>query len=456
MRSPSTDLVILGGGPAGYSTAIRAAQLGRKVTIVEEDLMGGTCLHRGCIPTKALLHAAEIADNARVAGQFGITTSFDGIDHTKLHAYKNGIVNRLHRGLDGLVAHWGIPVVRGRGRVTGPTAVTVDGAEITAATVVVATGSAPRIPSGVSLSERVLTSDQALGLPEIPGSAIILGGGVIGVEFASLWASLGAKITVLEALPRLVAGEDPAVSAQLERAFRRRKITAKTGTSVCGIESDNTGVVVTDDAGTRYEADVLLLATGRAPRTVDVGLEEVGVQLDNGFVVTDERLRTTVPSIYAVGDIVRGPQLAHRGFQHGIFVAEDIAGLVPQPVDDAGIPRITYSRPEIASVGLSETVARERFGDRVATATHDLAGNGRSQILKTAGSVTIVTGPKGDVLGVHMIGERVSELIGEAQLLCNLGVTAADAARFVHAHPTQTEALGEALLAAAGKPLHAH
>jgi dihydrolipoamide dehydrogenase len=363
MTTASTDLVILGGGPAGYSTGIRAAQLGRSVTIVEEDLVGGTCLHRGCIPTKALLHAAEIADNARAASQFGISATFDGIDHPKLHAYKNGIVNRLHKGLEGLVAHWGITVVRGRGRITGPTAVCVDGAEITASTIVVATGSAPRIPGGITPGGRILTSDQALELREIPTTAIILGGGVIGVEFASLWASLGVKVTILEALPRLVAGEDPAVSTQLERAFRRRKITAKTGVSVSGVDADNTGVVVTDDAGNRYEADVVLLAAGRAPRTADVGLEDVGVQLDNGFVVTDDRLRTAVASIYAVGDIVRGPALAHRGFQHGLFVAEEIAGLTPQAVVDADIPRITYCRPEIASVGLSETAARERFGD---------------------------------------------------------------------------------------------
>lgn len=456
MSTPDYDLVVLGGGPAGYSAAIRAAQLGRTVAVIEEDLIGGTCLHRGCIPTKALLHAAEIADNAREAAQFGIITTFDGIDHPRLHAYKNGIVSRLHKGLEGLVAHWDITVVHGRGRLTGPTTVTVDGANITGSTIAVATGSAPRIPTGVTLGDRILTSDHALTLPAVPTTAIILGGGVIGVEFASLWASMGTKVVLIEALPRLVAGEEPTVSAQLERAFRRRRITAKTGVTMASVRADDTSVVITDDAGTRYDAEVLLLATGRAPRTADLGFEDVGIELDNGFVVTDNRLRTTVPSIYAVGDIVRGPQLAHRGFQHGVFVAEEIAGLSPQTIDDTTIPRITYSRPEIASVGLSEDAARKRFGDDITTATHDLAGNGRSQILKTAGSIKMVVGPKGDVLGVHMIGDRVSELIGEAQLLSNLGVTVADAARYIHAHPTQTEALGEALLSAAGKPLHAH
>ncbi|GFG52439.1 dihydrolipoyl dehydrogenase [Mycolicibacterium agri] len=456
MSTFSTDLVVLGGGPAGYSTAIRAAQLGRTVTVIEEDLVGGTCLHRGCIPTKGLLHAAEVVDSTREAARFGVNSTFDGIDNTKLHAFKDGIVGRLHKGLEELVAHWGITVIHGRGRLTGPTTAVVDGVEITGSTVVVATGSAPRVPTGLTLGDRIITSDQALTLPMVPTTAIVLGGGVIGVEFASLWASLGSKVTVIEALPRLVAGEDSAVSAQLERAFRRRRIIAKTGVSIASVDADGTGVVVIDDAGTHHVADVLLVATGRAPRTADLGLEDVGILLDDGFVLTDARLRTAVPTIYAIGDIVRGPQLAHRGFQHGVFVAEEIAGHAPQPVEDANVPRITYCRPEIASVGLTEAAAREQFGDEITTASHDLVGNSRSQILKSAGSVKIIVGPKGDVLGVHMIGERVSELIGEAQILCSLGVAAADAARYIHAHPTQSEALGEALLAAVGKPLHGH
>ncbi|MGV9798744.1 dihydrolipoyl dehydrogenase [Mycobacterium sp. NPDC003449] len=452
----SADLVILGGGPGGYATALRAAQLGLSVTLIEESDLGGTCLHRGCIPTKALLHAAEIADNARGAAQFGITATFDGIDTEALHAYKNGVVTRLHKGLQGLIPAQGINVVNGRGRLTGPHTVDVDGQTVTGTSVVLATGSAPKLIPGIDISGPVLTSDQALELPAIPGSAIILGGGVIGVEFASLWASFGTAVTIVEAEPRLVPNEEASIAKYLERAFRRRKITAKTGARVVDVVSGDESVTVTLDSGITLDADVLLVAVGRGPRTQGMGFEESGVTLSRGFVVTDDRLRTSVPSVYAVGDIVAGTQLAHRAFQQGVFVAEQIAGLEPDFVADAGIPRITYSRPEIASVGLSEAAAREQFGDDVNTVTYDLAGNGKSQILKTSGAVTLVVAPTGAVVGVHMVGDGVGELIGEAQILYNLEIKAAEAAKFVHAHPTQGEALGEALLAAAGRPLHGH
>ncbi|MCX8561923.1 dihydrolipoyl dehydrogenase [Mycolicibacterium mucogenicum] len=450
------DVVILGGGPGGYAAAIRSAQLGRSVVLIDESAVGGTCLHRGCIPTKALLHAAEVADSARTAAQFGITASFDGVDVTKLHGFKNTVVSRLHKGLTGLIAALGITVINCRGRLTGPTTVEVDGTTVTGGAVVLATGSAPKVPSIIETSDRVLTSDQALELDHIPSSAIILGGGVIGVEFASLWTSLGAKVTIVEALPRLVPNEDAAISAYLERLFRRRKITAKTGALVTGVTSDEESVQVTLESGDVLSADVLLVAVGRGPRTADLGLVEAGVELDGGFVVTDDKLRTNVPTVYAIGDIVAGLQLAHRAFQQGLFVAEQIAGRGPEAVAELGIPRVTYCDPEIASVGLTEEVAREQYGDGVETVTYDLAGNGRSQILKASGAVKLVVDPAGTVVGVHMIGAGVSELIGEAQLLYNLGVKAAEAARFVHAHPTQNEALGEALMAVAGAPLHLH
>ena len=453
----TADVVVLGGGPGGYAAAIRSAQLGLSVAMIDEDRLGGTCLHRGCIPTKALLHAAEVADSARTAAQFGVGATFDGIDTEKLHGFKDGVVSRLHKGLTGLIADYGITVVNGRGRLTGPTTVEVDGSTVTGAAIVLATGSAPRMPHGMTTSPRVLTSDQALELPTIPETAIILGGGVIGVEFASLWASFGVKVTIVEALPRLVPAEDVTISAYLERLFRRRRITAKTGTRVTDVTSDEDAVRVTLDSGDVLSADVLLVAVGRVPRTDDLGLSETGVATTpDGFVVTDHQLRTSVPTVYAIGDVVAGLQLAHRAFQHGIFVAEHLAHREPELVADTGVPRVTYCRPEIASVGLTEEAARERHGDGVDTVVYDLAGNGRSQILKASGAVKLVVGPSGAVVGVHIIGDGASELIGEAQLLCNLGVKAAEAARFVHAHPTQNEALGEALMAVAGAPLHLH
>ncbi|KAF0965253.1 dihydrolipoyl dehydrogenase [Rhodococcus sp. T7] len=454
--SRSADVVILGGGSGGYAAAIRSAELGRSVILIEENELGGTCLHKGCIPTKALLHSAEIADSARTAAQFGVDVTFGGVDLEKVLSYQNTIVTRLHKGLQGLVDSYGITVVNGRGRLVGPNGVEVDGELITGAAVVLATGSSPKTLPGISIGGRVVSSDQALVLPTVPRKAIILGGGVIGVEFASVWASFGASVTIVDAMSRLVPNEDETVSKYLERAFRRRKIAAKTGVRVTEVAQDDDGVTVTLDSGDVLDADVVLVAVGRGPNTASMGYEETGVVLDRGFVVTSDRLRTTVPNVYAVGDIVPGLQLAHRGFQQGIFVAEEIAGLRPDVIDETGIPRVTYSHPEVASVGLTESAAREKFGDEIRTVVYDLAGNGKSQILKTSGAVKLVVAPDGVVVGVHMVGDRVGELIGEAQLLYNFEVDAAQAAKFVHAHPTQGEALGEALLAVAGKPLHVH
>ncbi|MFN3007165.1 dihydrolipoyl dehydrogenase [Mycolicibacterium wolinskyi] len=454
MTSTSADVVVLGGGPGGYATALRSAQLGLSVILIEEGEVGGTCLHRGCIPTKALLHAAEIADNARAAAQFGVHATFDGVDPQQLHAYKDSVIARLHKGLQALLPAQGVTVVNGHGHLTGPNTVDVAGQTVTGGAIVLATGSAPKPLPGIETGDRVITSDEALELRSIPQRAVILGGGVIGVEFASLWASFGTAVTVVEAEPRLVPHEDETVSKHLERAFRRRKITAKTGARVTGVDQTDEGVTVTLENGAVIEADLLLVAVGRIPRTD--GLDQAGITLERGFVVTDDRLRTTVPTVYAVGDIVAGTQLAHRAFQQGIFVAEELAQRNPDPIDETGIPRVTYSRPEIASVGLTEAQARTRFGDNVETASHDLAGNGKSQILKTSGTVKLVLAPSGAVVGIHLVGERVGELIGEAQLIYNLQIKPGEAAKFVHAHPTQNEALGEALMAAAGMPLHGH
>ncbi|RHW26160.1 dihydrolipoyl dehydrogenase [Nocardioides immobilis] len=459
------DVLILGAGSGGYACALRAAQLGLSVALVEQSKLGGTCLHVGCIPTKALLHAAEIADATREAESFGVLAKYDGVDAAGVLAYADGVVSRLFKGLTGLVKSRGIRVVEGRGTLTGSHEVTVEGADgtvtLTGRNVVLATGSTPRLIPGIEIDgTRVLTSDDALRLDRVPRSAIVLGGGVIGCEFASVWRSFGTEVTIVEALPRLLPPEDAASSAALERAFRKRGITSRTGTSVTGVttsDEDGGGVVVTLSDDTELRADVLLVAVGRGPRTEGLGYEEQGVTLDRGFVTVDDHCRTGVDGVWAVGDIVPGLQLAHRGFQQGIYVAEQIGGLDPRPIDERGIPRVTYSRPEVASVGLTEEQAKEQYGDDgVATLTYDLAGNGRSQILRTQGFVKLVREVDGPVVGVHLVGERVGELIGEAQLVYGWEAHPDDVAPLVHAHPTQHEALGEAFLALAGKPLHTH
>jgi dihydrolipoamide dehydrogenase len=452
------DVVILGGGSGGYACALRAAQLGLTVALVEKDKLGGTCLHRGCIPTKALLHAGEVADAAREADQFGVKASLEGVDMSGVNSYKDGVVGRLFKGLQGLVKSRGITVVEGSGRLVGPRTVEVDGTRYEGGHVVLASGSYSKTLPGLEIDgKHVITSDQALSLDAVPNKAIVLGGGVIGVEFASAWRSFGADVTIIEALPRLVPAEDADSSKAVERAFRKRKIAFKTATPFKSVQTTGSGVSVTVESGEVYDADLLLVAVGRGPSTDGLGYDEQGVRMDRGFVLTDERLRTSVDGVYAVGDIVPGPQLAHRGFAQGIFVAEDIAGLRPASIDDMGIPRVTYCEPEVASVGLTEDEARQKYGEEaVETLTYDLGGNGKSQILKTQGFVKLVRERKGPVVGVHMVGARVGELIGEAQLIYNWDAFPEDVAALVHMHPTQNEALGEAHLALAGKPLHAH
>ena len=458
MADTDFDVLILGAGSGGYACALRAAQLGLKVALVEKGDLGGTCLHVGCIPTKALLHAAEIADSARDSEQFGVRATLEGVDMAGVNSYKDGVVSRLFKGLTGLVKGRGVTVVAGEGRLTGPREVTVDGTAYTGRHVVLATGSYARSLPGLEVDgERVITSEHALRLERVPASVVVLGGGVIGCEFASVWRSFGAEVTIVEALPRLVAAEDEASSKVLERTFKKRGIKARTGTPFQSVKTTDDGVAVTLEGGDVVEAELLLVAVGRGPVTEGLGFDEQGVEMERGFVRTDERCRTNLEGVYAVGDIVPGLQLAHRGFQQGIFVAEEIAGLEPTPIDETGIPRVTYSHPEVASVGLDEATARATYGDdQVETLTYDLGGNGKSQILKTQGFVKLVRRTDGPVVGVHMVGDRVGELIGEAQLIYGWEAHAEDVAPLVHAHPTQNEALGEAHLALAGKALHAH
>ncbi|MDN3494364.1 dihydrolipoyl dehydrogenase [Planococcus sp. APC 4015] len=455
MTDHTFDLVVLGGGSGGYAAALRAAELGKTVAIVEKDKLGGTCLHRGCIPTKALLHAAEVADTTRDAASIGVRASFEGVDPDGVRAYRENIVAKKFAGLQGLIKARGITVIAGEGRLEAGPAVRVGDDLYRGTDVVLATGSYSRTLPGLEIGGRVLTSEHALDLSEIPERVVILGGGVIGVEFASVWRSFGVDVTIVEALPHLAPSEDLALSKGLERAFRKRGIAYSLGVRFQSVSQTADAVTVTLEDGKTLEADYLLVAVGRGPSTAGLGFEEAGVTLDRGFVVTDDRLRTGVANVWAVGDIVPGLQLAHRGFQQGIFVAEEIAGLSPVVVPDVYIPKVTYSHPELASVGLTQAQAESAHGaDAVVAYEYNLAGNGKSEILGTSGIVKVVRVVDGPVVGVHLIGDRVGELIAEGQLAVVWEAHPEDIAPFIHAHPTQSEALGEAFLALAGKPLH--
>ncbi|MEY2945393.1 MAG: hypothetical protein RL243_135 [Actinomycetota bacterium] len=458
MADHNFDVVILGGGSGGYAAALRSAQLGMTVALIERDKLGGTCLHRGCIPTKALLHAAEVADVTREAAAYGVSATLNGIDMPTVNNYRDGIVERLYKGLTGLVGHSkNITLVSGEGRLTGPKTVTVGGDNYTGNNVVLATGSYSRSLPGLEIGGRVITSEHALQLNFVPNKVIVLGGGVIGVEFASVWKSFGTDVTIVEGLPSLVPNEEPAVSKALERAFRKRGINFKTGVRFSGVTQSENGVVVTLEDGTTLDAELLLVAVGRGPNATGFGYEEQGITMERGWVITNERLQTNLPGVYAAGDIVPGLQLAHRGFQQGIFIAEEIAGLNPRTIDENNIPKVTYCEPEIASVGLTEAKAAEKYGsENISTYEYNLGGNGKSQILGTAGFVKLVRQNNGPVVGIHMIGSRVGEQIGEAQLIVSWEAYPEDVATLIHAHPTQNEAMGEAHLALAGKPLHAH
>lgn len=450
------DLVILGGGSGGYACALRAAELGKSVILIDKDKLGGTCLHRGCIPTKALLHAAEVADATKESDAFGVRASFEGIDMPKVNEYRDGVVGRLYKGLQGLVKSRNVTFIEGEGRLVAPDTIEVNGERHTGTHVVLATGSYSRTLPGLEISGRIMTSDQALNLDYVPKSVIVLGGGVIGVEFASVWKSFGADVTIIEALPHLVPNEDEAISKALERAFRKRKIDFSLGVRFQSATQDDNGVTVTLEDGTVKTADILLVAVGRGPNASGMGYEEQGIAMERGWVLVDERLRTNVPGVFAVGDITPGLQLAHRGFQHGIFVAEEIAGMNPAVIADINIPRVTYCEPEVGSIGLTEAQAREQHGANVNVYEYNLGGNGKSQILATTGFIKVVQVTDGPIIGIHMLGARIGEQIGEAQLIVNWEAFPEDVATLIHAHPTQNEAMGEAHLALAGKPLHAH
>ncbi len=453
------DLVILGAGSGGYAAALRGSQLGLKVALIERDVLGGTCLHRGCIPTKALLHAGEMADGIREAATFGIKANLLGVDMPQVNDYKDGVINRLHKGLQGLVKHRGVDYITGDGKFVGPNKVMVGDQVFEGKHVVLATGSFPKSLPGLEIDGvQVINSEHALKISKLPSTVIILGGGVIGVEFASIWKSLGADVTIIEGLPRLVPSEDEAVSKGMEKAFKKRGIKFSTGIRFAGVDRTKHGVVAKLEDGQTFAADLMLVAVGRGSATRNQGFEDAGLEFDGELIKVNENLQTSIPNVYAVGDIVRGPQLAHKGFQEGIFVAEHIKGLNPRVIDITAIPRVTYSEPEIASVGLNESVAKEKYGaDQLRSVQYDLAGNGKSQILKTAGFIKLIAlKDGGKIVGIHMIGSRVGELLAEAQLMYSWDASPEDVAPYIHAHPTMSEAMGEAAMALAGKPLHTH
>jgi dihydrolipoamide dehydrogenase len=457
------DIVILGGGSGGYACALRAAELGKRVALIEKDRVGGTCLHRGCIPTKALLHAAEIVDLTRDSEAFGVRATLEGVDMPGVNAYKDKVVDRLWKGLQGTLASRKIEIIYGEGRLVSPTEVRVGEVVYQGGHVVLATGSEPRSLPGLDIDgHRVITSDQALRLDQVPGSVVILGGGVIGVEFASVWRSFGAEVTIVEMLPHLLPTEEESSSKLLERAFRRRGIGYELGTRFESVKESQAGVTVTLAGGKTLEADLLLVAVGRGPVSAGLGYEEQGVAVERGFVQVNEVYQTSVPTISAVGDLIPGPQLAHVGFAEGIMVAERLGGLQVTPIDYDGVPRVTYSDPEVASVGITSAMAAQR-GIETTEFTYALGGNGKSVILQTQGAAKVIatkasgsSGQPGPVLGIHLVGARVGELIAEGQLIYNWDAQPSDVAQLIHPHPTQSELIGEAHLALAGKPLHVH
>lgn len=373
-----------------------------------------------------------------------------------VNAYKDGVVSKLHKGLQGLVKSRNVTYIEGHGKLVGKNIVEVNGTQYTGKNIVLATGSYPKTLPGLNIDgQQIITSEHAIKMERVPASVIVLGGGVIGCEFASVWKSFGSEVTIIEGLPHLVALEDESSSKQLERAYRKRGINFELGVKFASATTAQNGVTVTLEDGKVFTAEVLLVAVGRGPVSANLGYEEQGLTMDRGYLIVDNKCRTNVPGIWAVGDLIPTLQLAHVGFAEGILVAEEIGGLNPRPINYDGVPRVTYSEPEVASVGLTTAQAKER-GHDVVELNYDLAGNGKAQILKTAGSVKLVAAKNGPVLGIHMVGARVGELLAEAQLIFNWEAEASDVAALIHAHPTLSEAVGEAHLALAGKPLHAH
>ncbi|MGH2594472.1 MAG: dihydrolipoyl dehydrogenase [Actinomycetota bacterium] len=452
------DVVVIGAGTGGYSAALRAAQLGKRVAIVERDeRLGGTCLLRGCIPTKALLQSAAVMDTVNRAADWGIKASGEP-DWSAVKAFEDAIVDKLVKGITGLIKTRKIDVIRGTARLLAGPSLDIEGRRVEATDIILASGSRPKLLPGAEVTERIITSDQALWYDSIPGSAVVIGAGAVGLEFASLYRSFGAEVTLIEALPRLAPLEDEEVSKEIAKAFRKRGITSSAGASVQQIKDSGNHVEVTYEANgpKTVSADVCLVAVGRGPVTDGLGLEEAGVTLhEKGFVNVDGQLRTNVEHVWAVGDVAATPlQLAHVAFTEGYAVAERIAGMEVADIDYVNIPRVTYCSPEIASVGLTEAQAVER-GHQIVTEKLDFRAIGKANIVGEGGFVKLVADADGGpVLGIHMIGPHVTDLIAEAMLITNWEAVPSEVAALIHPHPTLSEAVGEAHLALVGKPLH--
>ncbi|MFG2877024.1 dihydrolipoyl dehydrogenase [Streptomyces sp. NPDC048337] len=462
----TVDVIVIGGGTGGYSTALRASALGLSVLLAERDKVGGTCLHRGCIPSKAMLHAAELVDGITEARErWGVRASVESVDWSALTATRDDIVSRNHQGVEGHLAHAGVRVVRSGARLTGPRSVrTEDGREFTAARgIVLATGSRPRTLPGLEPDgQTVVTSDDALFAPGLPGSVLVLGGGAIGVEYASFHRSMGAEVTLVEAADRLVPLEDADVSRHLARGLKKRGIDVQTGARLEGavVEGGIVRATVRTARGELRElkAERLLVAVGRVPVTDGLDLAAAGLATDErGFVAPADwsRLETAVPGIHVVGDLLPPPSLglAHASFAEGLLVAETLAGVPTVPVDYAAVPRVTYSAPQTAAVGLTEAQAREAAYDVVVN-TMPLTAVAKGMVHGQGGTVKVVAERGGRVLGVHLVGPHVSEMIAESQLIVGWDAEPGDVARHVHAHPTLSEAVGEAFLSLAGRGLH--
>ena len=461
------DLVILGGGSGGYVAAIRAGQLGLRTAVVENDKVGGTCLHRGCIPTKALLQSAALLDQFRHAATLGVNVSGVDFDYAVAARRRDQVVETLHKGVQGLLRKNRAAVVKGRGRLTGAGRVTVDAeagesVELEAGHVIVASGSRPRLVPGLAADgQRVITSDDALFLDHVPQSAIVLGAGAVGVEFASFWRSAGSEVTLVEMAPRLVPLEDEAVGAELGKQFSSRGITCMTGTTLDtgSVEQNEGGVAVTvrDGEGreSRLQASVLLVAVGRSANIEDIGLEALGVSTTRGFIDVDGEQRTTAPGVSAIGDCVGGFQLAHKAMHEGVIAVEAIAGQHPHALDPLLVTRTTYCAPQIASLGLSEAEAQQA-GHDVATGTFPFRANARAVVWGETGGFCKVVADRttNSVLGVHIIGNEVTELIQGPALGALLESTPFEMSRAVAPHPTLSEAIGEAALAVSGQALH--
>jgi len=466
------DVVVVGAGTGGYVAAIRAAQLGLKVGVVEKQkALGGTCLIWGCIPTKALLEHAHALKVVQQAKEWGISLgdAKPSLDIAAVHARKDKIVNGLTRGVEFLFKKNKIEWIKGTARLLGNGKVAVEGdepRELQAREIIVATGSQARSVPGIEIDrKRIITSDQAIHLGEVPKSIVILGSGAVGVEFASIFHRFGSKVTIIELLPRLVPLEDEAVSAELEKSFKKRGIAIQTGTKVTGARIDGSSVHLDAELPggktQSFEADYLLVATGRGPVTTGLGLEELGVEMQRGYVMVDDLYRTNVPNISAIGDVIAlrsgvpHPQLAHVSSAEGIVVAERLAGEEVRPINYDHVPACTYCEPEIGSVGLTEGRAKDQGYDvRVGSFPFQVLGRAR-MANETEGFVKIVADRKYDeILGVHIIGPRATELIAESVLALRLECTVEELIRTIHPHPTMSEAVGEAAHATHGAPIH--